>query len=456
MKKRMRIISLVLSCIMIIGFVSLSYGADFEPITGAAFGFQALSGIKTDTSEIKAAAANPVGSSSDPFYVKPQSSSGTRYYLTNTGAVTQNSTTIGSFVNMVTELTYSMAYNAVAICNRINALGTNYLSDIETYTSTLVGKLGNVESDVDDLRRYFDTTYYQLITSIDNKLTTIKNNAGLGPFMPYYMPDSSVYDYTADAWKKYVIRTANSTSASTTNKENDSFILQFKDYLNAQNLIEYWTYKREFDFVIPDDYANEQYQKWFNMNTGAEVTAFKRSIWVDIRYINRFLTSFIYKTTGILSGTTFTLYDYDNTANTVTPNSLYDFIRMSNEYITHSLGRLAFVLANDEDIALRQQTLDQQTAYKTNFTASGASGRMSGSDIADTAAAGSELKSAFTSSASGRDAFNGFSAGTDGRWDWFSTEILNSLDTTINNRKSNDNLTNFLEDYYNEVIKYAD
>lgn len=456
MKKRMRIISLVLSCIMIIGFVSLSYGADFEPVTGAAFAFQSLSGIKAGTSDVKAAAANPVGSSSDPFYVKPVSGSINRYYLTSTGSVTSQNSTISSFAHIVGDISYSIAYSLQAVCNRINAIGTSYLSDIKTSTSTILGKLGNVESDVDDLRRYFDTTYYQLITSIDNKLTTIKNSAGLGPFIPYYMPDPSVYDYTNAAWNTISVRSATNTGVSTESYTSDSFVRQLRKILLSENEISYQSFRRLFNYVISSDYENETYQTWTNINTGASFKPTPRSLWVDVRYINRYLTALVWRLTGIDSTVSFSIYDSSHTASSVSPISIYDWLRILGTNLSDNLSRLAYVLANDEDIQLRQQTLDQQNAYKTNFTASGAAGRMSGSDIADTAAAGSELKSAFSSSASGRDAFNGFSQGSDGRWDWFSTDILNSLDTTTNNRKSNDNLTNFLDDYYNEVIKYAD
>ena len=417
MKKRMRIISLVLSCILIIGFVSLSYGADFEPITGAAFGFQSSAGIKTGTNDIKASATDPNGSSSNPYYVKPSSSNGTQYYyngssITNLGSI---GATINSWGSLVSAISQSFAYSAKGIADAINnssvftwpSLNYTYsptTSDNATNVNFSLGSSVGLQAINNQLTEMFRESW-RFQYKILNNGVIIGNNSSNG-FNQDYL------------WKKYLTAVSGSIPKLSSGGVYSTQSIDFSS-MSILGAIEALLY-------------------YSASGTTNGISLLVR----DVRDNNAALDDY--------------LYDSDLNPTLIPRTTVWQNMRDFWTNISDHLAHLRYVLANDEDIQLRQQTVDQQTAYKTNFTASGASGRLSGSDIADTAAAGSELKSAFTSSASSRDAFNGFSAGTDGRWNWFSTEILNSLDTTTNNRKSNENLTNFLGDYYNEVIRYAD
>lgn len=451
MKKRMRIISLVLSCILIIGFVSLSYGADFEPVTGAAFGLQASAGVKAGTSEIKASATDPNGSSQYPYYVKPSSSNGTQYYyngssITNLGSI---GATINSWGSMVGAITQSFAYSAKGIADAINQSSVfNWPSLNYTYSPSTTDNAANVN---------FSLGSSVGLQAINNQLTEMFRESWRFQYrmFKYFMPS---VDQLNDNWNGPYYRRRVSFDGTLTqeSRSNSSIMVEFANFMYDFLVTESNLARRIFGSTVDSDNSSAAWNKMFAINTGNEITNPSTSLWSDIRYLVRYITHIDTNTLRLPSSGTFTIYDSSHTALNVSPTSIYDWLRRLGNNLSDNVSRLAFVLANDEDIALRQQTEDQQTAYKTNFTVSGAAGRMSGSDIADTAAAGSEIKSAFTSSASGRDAFNGFSADTDGRWDWFSIEILNSLDTTTNNRKSNDDLTNFLGDYYNEVIRYVD
>lgn len=441
MKKGLRIISLALSCIIILGFVSLSYGADFDLITGAAFGYSKSDGIKDGTSDTKATTA-------DPITVSPATSNGMQYYFNGTSITNLGSigTSISSWGSMVGALTQAFAYSARGIATAIQNSSTITWPTVSYYFSPTTSDNGaNVNFSVGSASSF--AAVVNQISEFFREVWRYEYRMG-----KYLMPDFNSYNYNGSDWL--------SLSASYLDTNGDrtaTTISQESAFLQLRNLTRYTnnTTTNGFYRLIGQTLGTNQttLNQFFSPISGNNVQYLNRSLWADIRVIWYYLSASLRNI--IMTPSSFTLTDYANNTSTVSPHSMYDYLTMFGANISQSLGRLAFVLANDEDIALRQQTQDQQNAYKTNFTASGASARMSTSDIGTASDSVSELKSAFTSSASARDAFNGFSSGTDGRWNWFSTEILNSLDTTTNNRKSY-NLTNFLDDYYNEVLRYAD
>lgn len=437
-----KITCLVLSFCIILGGLAPCYAADFMPITGSALAigpqFKAVSDINGSVS------ITASGSSTDPYYVKPVSASASRYYVNSVGNAVSSSVTVDSFAHLVTDITYSIAQSVGYIGNRITYLMSAYLDPIM--------------SDVDDIRRYLNVDYYQLLNDI---LSAVQSNGSLGsPFVPYFMPDPNNFDYTGAGFREFTVYSANNDGVTSTSRNRDNFIRILRDYLGADNALFYQSFRRLFNYVITSDYANENYQKVFNMNTGTEYSLPVRSIWVDIRYINRFLTALIYRVTGepLTDGVITTYNNQTITADKAL--TLKQYLYLLGENISTAVGRLAFVLANDQDITLRNNTADQVSALTTNFTSSGSPSKVSAGDIGTMASGAAELKSGFSSSANASDAFRGFStSGQDERWNWFSQDILNSLDTTSSNNrslKSNNDFTNFSSEYYNEVMRYAD
>lgn len=411
------------------------------PITGSAIGVGPIYKAVSDINGTVAATAS--GSSTDPYYVKPVSATASRYYVNSVGNAVSSSVTVDSFAHLVTDITYSISQSIVYIGNRLTYLMSAYMDPIM--------------SDVDDIRRYLNTDYYQLLNDILDAITL--DSSDFGTFIPYFMPDSS-FDFSANSWKRYGLRRTDGSSVSSSTTYNDSFIMQLKDYLDAGNQFDYWTYSRTLGYVMGESYDNVTYNNWFNTTTGELYQPVRRSIWADVRMLGRLISNLNYRLLADDSNKTYTLTDYNNVSSNVSSIGITDYLKQFGTNITASLGRLAFVLANDQDIALRNNTVDQVTAFTSNFTSSGSPSRVSAGDIGTIASGVADLKSGFSSSANASDAFRGFStSGQDERWNWFSQEILNSLDTTgSNNRslKSNNNFTNFTSKYYNEVVKYAD
>lgn len=337
---------------------------------------------------------------------------------------------------------------------------SSYLNSIISLLSSESGILSAISVNTSNTYSVLNTGLALIRSDIQSIITNGLDIKFTSPFVPYFMPDPNNFDYTGAGFREFTVYSANNDGVTSTSRNRDNFIRILRDYLGADNALFYQSFRRLFNYVITSDYANENYQKVFNMNTGAEYSLPVRSVWVDIRYINRFLTALIYRVTGepLQNGI---ITKYDNTTISADKSlTLKQYLYLLGENVTSSLGRLAYVLANDQDITLHNNTADQVSALTSSFTSSGSPSKVSASDISTMASGAAELKSGFSSSANASDAFRGFStSGQDERWNWFSIDILNSLDTTgSNNRslKSNNNFTNFSSEYYNEVMRYAD
>lgn len=155
------------------------------------------------------------------------------------------------------------------------------------------------------------------------------------------------------------------------------------------------------------------------------------------------------------------LYDKDLNPTLIPRTTVWQNMRDFWTNTSDHLSHLRYVLANDEDIAIRQSSDSARDAYADDFVSSSGSAAPSASDIGSAASSVSDLKSAFSSSASGRDAFNGFTgSSSDDRWGWFSQDCLDSLDTSSSSgrrylKSSSGGFTNFSSEYYNEVMNYV-
>lgn len=469
-----RFVCLVISLCMVFGCIGISYAAD--------------------------------GSSGSPYYVSPTSGSFNRYYLGSSGTTYGSSsyTSWGSIFGALTQtIAQSLGQVSTNIVNKLTTLD-GHIDQIESYVDGLEGYVDNLESYVDGLESKFDTANNHLnyietytgdaysilgqirtlintisgymptitgyidgiegyIDTVESKLTSINNtlsngiSVDLGTFIPYFMPDDT-FDFTDTSWTSYTTRSVVSTGFVNTVKSSSSAVVIIRDFLDSIMSNTQWIWRDGLSYVKGTDYDSADYQSIYYIDSDGTHLTLKRSLWADVRLINRYLTLLIRRTVGN-DGQTYYIYDYNNQklANT-SYFSLTTYFKLLGQTMSQSIGRLAFVLANDQDIAIRDNTSSQASTLNSTFFSSSGSGKVNNSNFQDLGFASSSIKTGFASSANARDAFNGFStSGSDGRWDWFSQNILDSLDTTTNYSKSTkSSFTNFVDVYYNEVISYAD
>lgn len=435
-----KITCLVLSLCIFFGGLAPCYAAEFIPVTGSAFGVGP--GFKSVSS---------ITATGDTY-------SYTRYYYNSSNTISSSSRLAQDLGGIAGDITYSIAYSAQGLANRLySALSGNTSSVSYYYDPTTSDNGQSINFSVSSPVNGFAAIVNQIAELLKNDFRfTYKFDS----FVSYFMPNS--IDYTSNDWKQYRIWSLDRTTGvmSNTLSSSDSFVIQLKALLqNISNQVAF-SNQRVWGFVMDSSYDSATYNSVTRMSDGSSVSILRRSLWADIRLVNTYLTQLGYRITGdpINNGV---ITKYDNTTISADKTlTLKQYLYLLGENISGAVGRLAFVLANDQDIALRNNTADQVSAFTSNFTSSGSSTKVSAGDIGTMASGVAELKSGFSSSANASDAFRGFStSGQDERWNWFSQDILNSLDTTSSNNrslKSNNDFTNFTSQYYNEVMKYAD
>lgn len=332
---------------------------------------------------------------------------------------------------------------------------SSYLNSIISLLSSESGILSAISVNTSNTYSVLNTGLALIRSDLQSILTNGLDIKFTSPFVPYFMPDPNNFDYTGAGFREFTVYSANNDGVTSTSRNRDNFIRILRDYLGADNALFYQSFRRLFNYVITSDYANENYQKVFNMNTGVEYSLPVRSIWVDIRYINRYLTALIYRITGepLQNGI---LTKYDNTTFTADKTlTLKQYFYILGETISRSLGRLAYVLASDEDIEIREDSDNVRNTFANDFINSSGSGSASISDYSSLANGSSSIKSGLNSSYGVSDITNSLSNSNDGRWIWFSQTTLNYLNSTgQNNRnllKSNKEYTSFYDDRYNMI-----
>lgn len=113
-------------------------------------------------------------------------------------------------------------------------------------------------------------------------------------------------------------------------------------------------------------------------------------------------------------------------AEEVQVNNLLDALGLIGTHLQNPLAKLQYVLANDDDIALKDAVQENQDSFQDNFTGSG-SGSVSGSQIKDMAGISSSAGNAFKDDASAADAFTAISDSKS--YGFFSQEVADALDT---------------------------
>lgn len=118
---------------------------------------------------------------------------------------------------------------------------------------------------------------------------------------------------------------------------------------------------------------------------------------------------------------------------------------------------MRFVLANDEDIALRQTQHDNMETVKNDFTSGDVS--VTPAKLGGLKSVGSALSDGLSSSASVSDGLSVLGSGSDA-WTWFSDENAQAFDSVSGSRNGNrlqvKSVSGYLYQYYKDVLPYVD
>lgn len=119
------------------------------------------------------------------------------------------------------------------------------------------------------------------------------------------------------------------------------------------------------------------------------------------------------------------------TQSTFVPTSLGNGLYKYLAYLQRDVARLTYVMASQEELDMREATLDEQQAVVDGFTGDGA-GAISDTNISDMADFSSGFQDNFDTGADPSGIWNLFSAQEGQRW--FTQATADELDTTGNNR----------------------
>lgn len=109
-----------------------------------------------------------------------------------------------------------------------------------------------------------------------------------------------------------------------------------------------------------------------------------------------------------------------------TADNLLDALGLLGTHLQNPLAKLQYVLADDDDIKLKDATKENQDSFTDNFTGGG-SGAVSGSQINDVAGIGSDVQQAFAGAGSFSDIFTVLN--DSGNYGFFSQEVADALTT---------------------------
>ncbi len=110
----------------------------------------------------------------------------------------------------------------------------------------------------------------------------------------------------------------------------------------------------------------------------------------------------------------------------MTADNLLDALGLLGTHLQNPLAKLQYVLADDDDIKLKDATKENQDSFTDNFTGGG-SGAVSGSQIKDVAGIGSDVQQAFAGAGSFSDIFTVLN--DSGNYGFFSQEVADALTT---------------------------
>lgn len=172
-----------------------------------------------------------------------------------------------------------------------------------------------------------------------------------------------------------------------------------------------------------------------------------------------YLSSFLYATSLVSTYNTQYFVDtyLNNTKTSYRSFSIHDTLNLGFNNLLSNLGRLSFILADDDTIAAKQANKDQEQSVLSNFTGSGGAAA-SVSDFVGVKDGLSDFKSSLSGGAAASDVFDVFDSSSDG-WSWFSSDTSNNLDnvqsgTSARRVKSRTSSTPLIDAYYADVMSH--
>lgn len=372
-----------------------------------------------------ASAAAPVGSSTDPYYVRPFTNGSATVYKYSWSTSNPNGSSSGSnqtftnFADIVTHITSSIANSFLALGQRLH-----YDND------SIYGRLYDI-------------------------LQAIRSSSGnLGTFIPYFMPGST-YDFSSTDWSSYKrLKLDEYIGSSVTASSSSSLGIRFSDFLNDMLNNSFYTSRALTSRVLGSSFAGTAYNALVPIRSGGNTGYNAGSLWADMKTGFRQMTIGFNYLVGDDNGS-YHLTDYNNSVVSVPKHSLYDYFRLFGMTVSDSLGRLAFVLANDDDIALRQTQHDNMQTVKNDFTSGDVS--VTPAKLGGLKSVGSALTDGLASSASVSDGLSVLGSGSDA-WEWFTVENAQSFDSVSESRNSLRLMksgSSYLDQYYKDVMPYV-
>ena len=365
-----------------------------------------LSGVATPSSAMQLAAS--VASDTSVFlngYSYTSNTAGLTYYF-NGSSVANTSLNFSTLPDLFHMVTYSTAHSISnlysslrtllnsldghvdgiegSLTSIVNSIGTTVGSTLTTISSrvnTTNSRLSTTNSTLGDILTAIENQSFTIPQSLLDDVDLLSNNSiSKSSIQPWIIP-SDDYDHSSSEWR-YYFRTY----------LNNNGLLSTSDFYNTNILM---LYKRALS-----DISN---------NTG---------------YLGNRTIS------GVIgSGINYPLYNSDLTSSNMSKTSIWKNILELGSNISLHLSRLSYVLASDDEIAARAAAADTQAAAVTNFVSPSADNSLGASDIGDISNIASSYSDILDSDVNPSAAFGSMSGDSDA-WQWFTSEVADSLDTT--------------------------
>lgn len=175
----------------------------------------------------------------------------------------------------------------------------------------------------------------------------------------------------------------------------------------------------------------------------APVVNFSRSNWITnlfsyIVYFNRNIVDtyrYTYQYMATDHNSMQSALDWTDINNNIsfTPTSISNGLYSWLSYIQSPVSRLAYIFANDDQIAAREAAADNEAAVVDQFIDPSGAGSASTSDIGSISSASDGFKTNFSTDASASGIWSIFDSSNG---NWFSQEIASSLDTSSGANRS--------------------
>lgn len=129
----------------------------------------------------------------------------------------------------------------------------------------------------------------------------------------------------------------------------------------------------------------------------------------------------------------------------ITVDNVLDAITLVGTHLQNPLAKLQYVLADDDDLILKDAVKDNQQSVTDSFTGSGP-GAIGTGDITDVADISGGIRDSFGGAGSAGDAFSVISDGD--TWSFFSAETASNLDTVGALALVDERPDSYLDGYY--------